>query len=623
MKKNCFYKISFLGFALICLSSKAQDTKALFFSENPEVVQFEERSRRKFDNAVIADLDQDGWLDLLLIEHSRRVELYWNNKGKFELGKPFVFGDTHGMTVGDYNNDGLLEVLVQPGGGDGKNPRKLRAYTVNLDRTITKPYEFKHFEASRGRAVKFFDANNNSKLDLILSAFPAKGKYERAHFLYQRDKSNEAFVFGRFLPYADRFNMRTTITDFNNDNIKDFLFYGGSKVIAVKGNKDFDFTDVTKEVLGNSSKTNLVSSISEIDFDNDGDFDLFLTRAKHPFDSEADYNSEDKTFYFLARRKPFQHDSIKVEGDLKIENLQMAYPHFDVCIGAKKTLFKRTLDQHGHHDLTLTQEEAKGWPEDTSKKGLYIGYLGNGYWRIGGFTNAPTTAVIHNVIEAPKTIKLRTLPAKLLENRNGKYVDITAQSGILINEQTTSTAVGDFNNDGWSDLFVVRYEKSASIIEQLLYLNKQGKGFELVKNHGVIRTERGSTGMGAEAFDYDKDGDLDIIYGNERGRWHLFTNNLKSKNNYVIVNVGHSPSGKAAAIGAVLELHVNEKVYKRVVGATSSSYSQGLDTYLHVGLGEATKIKNAKITWTNGETLNFKIKALNKTYQVGKTNKKQ
>ncbi|WP_299556499.1 CRTAC1 family protein [Seonamhaeicola sp.] len=615
LKSKSWFVLSFC--LVFSINGIAQEQSKLSFTEDLDVIPLEQRSRRKFDNAVIADLDQDGFLDLLLIEHSRRVELFWNNQGKYEIGKPFIFGDTHGMTVGDFNRDGLLEVLVQPGGGDGKNPRKLRAYTINLDRTVSEEKEFKHFEASRGRAVKFFDADNNSDLDLILSAFPPNDKIERAHFLYQSDES-QYFSFADFLPHADRFNMRTTITDFNNDNVKDFLFYGGSKIIAVQGSEKLGFANVSKEVLGSLTNTNLVNSVSEIDFDNDGDFDLFLTRSKHPFDSEADYNQEDKTFYFLARRRPFQHDSIKIEGDFKIENLQMAYPHFDVFIGTKKKLFKRKLDRHGHHDLTITKEEGEGWPEDTSKKGLYIGYLGNGYWRIGGFTNAPTTGVVHNVVEKPKTIKLKDLPAKLLENVDGKFVDVSNEYGIDIPEQTTSTAVGDFNNDGWSDIFVVRYGKSASVIEQFLYLNQKGKKFQPVKNHGIIRKERGSTGMGAEAFDYDKDGDLDIIYANERGRWHLLTNNLKSNNNYVVVNIGNSPSGKASPIGALLKLEVDGKIYKRIVGATSSSYSQGLDTNLHVGLGDIKNIKEATVTWGNGEVEKLNIKNINTIYQAGK-----
>ncbi|WP_303317312.1 CRTAC1 family protein [Flavivirga abyssicola] len=605
-----------LSFSICTAQTRLESSTKLTFSEKEEVIPLEKRSRRKFDNAVIADLDQDGYLDLLLTEHSRRVELFWNNKGTYQKGKPFIFGDTHGIAVGDYNFDGLVDVLVQPGGGDGKNPRKLRAYTVNLDRSISKENEFKHFEASRGRAVKFFDADNNSELDLILSAFPPNDKIDRAHFLYQRDEDQD-FSFVDFLPYADRFNMRTALTDFNNDNIKDFLFYGGNKIIAAQGNEGLGFTDVTKDVLGDLTNTNLINSISEIDFDNDGDFDLFLTRSKHPFDSESDYDEDTKAFYFFHRRKPFKHE-LKIEGDLNLENLQMAYPHFDVFIGTKKKRYERTKDKHGHHDLTITQQEAKGFPEDTKAKGLYIGYLGNDVWRIAGHTNSPTAAVIHNVIEKPETIKLKALPAKLLENKEGKFVDVSTKYSIDITEQTTSTATGDFNNDGWTDIFVVRYGHSASKIEQILLLNQEGKNFVRAKNHGILREELGATGMGADAFDYDKDGDLDIIYCNERGRWHLFTNNLTSKNNFITIYVGNSPSGKASAIGAVLSFTSCGNQYKRVVGATSSPYSQSFNTYLHVGLGTCEDIKNVEVTWSNGEKQTLSIEDLNKIYKAGK-----
>ncbi|MBC3759191.1 CRTAC1 family protein [Hyunsoonleella sp. SJ7] len=623
---NLFFKYSstigftacVVSFLMMNTGCKAQNQNTqtqtmLSFSESKDFPK-EERSRRKFDNAVIADLDQDGWLDLLLTEHARRVEVFWNNKGTYELGQPFIFGDTHGISVGDYNGDGLQEVLVQPGGGDGKNPRKLRAYTIYKDRTVSEENEFKHFEASRGRAVKFFDADNNGEQDLILSAFPPNKKWERAHFLYKRDTEKD-FVFDGLLPYADRFNMRTTIIDFNNDGVKDFIFYGGSKIIAVKGGENFEFIDVSEEVLGNLTNTNLVNSVSEIDFDNDGDFDLFLTRSKHPFDSESDYNEETKTYHFFDRRRAFHHE-IQVEGDLILENLQMAYPHFDINIGKNKTLYERTLDQHGGQNLTITQKEGEGFPKDTEKEGLYIGYLGNNKWRLSGHTDSPTSAVIHNVIGKPETISLKDLPAKLLENQNGTFVDVTAKLGIDLKEQTSSTAVGDFNNDGWSDLFVVRYGHSASKIEQFILLNNEGKNFNLIKNHGVVRTEIGSTGMGADALDYDKDGDLDIIYCNERGRWHLFTNNLKSDNNFVVVNVGNSPSGKALPIGAVLTLKSDGKIYKRAVGATSSSYSQGLDTYLHVGLGKTATIEEAMVTWSNGESLKLNLSEVNKVYNT-------
>ena len=96
-----------------------------------DTVLFEDRSRRKFGNPVIADLDQDGYLDILLTEHARRVEVYWNNAGAFEQGGFFITGDTHGLAVGDFDRDGLIEVVTKRGGGGGNNPSQPEYYKIN------------------------------------------------------------------------------------------------------------------------------------------------------------------------------------------------------------------------------------------------------------------------------------------------------------------------------------------------------------------------------------------------------------------------------------------------------------------------------------------------------------
>ncbi len=617
-------KKSFIALTALLLSTylSAQDTantaakSGVQFSEATQnIIPLEQRSRRKFDNALIADLDQDGYLDLLLIDHARRVELYWNNKGTYVQGKPFILGDTHGMVACDYNNDGIMDLLVQPGGGGGKKPSRTLLYQITKDRVISGGKAFDNFESSRGRAVKFIDIDKNGQLDLITTSFPPNNAINRSHFLYEKSE-NPQFKFVNFLPYGDRFNMRTLITDFNNDGISDVVFYGGEKMVFAQGLANSEFKDVTQEVLGTNISD--VSSVSEIDFDNDGDFDLFLTRSKEPFDTEKDYDEKAKTFYFFIRSKAVQLEDINVEGNFKLENLQMAYPDFDVFIGAEKRLFERKKDQHGDHAFELTPDEAQGWPEDTSKRGLYIGYVGNGMWRIKVDTESPTSAVIHNVIKKPNTIALEEMPAVLLENTNGHFTDVSAKYGINIPEQTSSAAVGDFNNDGWADIFVVRYGKSASVVEQLMYLNDKGKNFNLVHDHGIIRKELGATGMGADAFDYDNDGDLDIVYCNERGQWHVFTNNTQTNNNFIVVNVGNSPSKKVSAMGAVLTFSACGNQYKRVVGATSSPYSQSFNTFLHIGLGKCKSVENVTVTWSNGETQQLRIKDLNKIYQAGK-----
>ena len=604
-------------------TQKSDLISGTMFSENESVIPLEKRSRRKFDNAVIADLDQDGFLDLLLMEHSRRVELFWNNNGIYEQGESFISGDTHGIAVGDYNFDGVIDILVQPGGGDGKNPRKVRLYQAFPDRTIKNKGDFKHFKGGRGRASKLVDIDQDGTLDYITSAFPTLKALDKGNVVYNSD-SEVTFKFSQYLPHADRMGTRTSLIDYNNDNITDIIFHGGQQVVVVKGLANGKFEDVTTTVFGDLPKINLVNSISQIDFDNDGDNDLFLTRSKLPFASECEYDEDTKAFYFFARRNTFNIENIEVKGDLEIENLQMAYPNFDIFLGESKTLWKRSKDKHGHHDLKITQTEAKGFPVDTKANGLYIGYTGNGNWRIAGYTDSPTSGVLHNVTKSPKIIEHKKLPAKLLENKDGKFVDVTTTLGINITEQTSSTAVGDFNNDGWSDIFVLKYGNSATENKHLLLTNKGGTSFESEIAHGLITKELGATGMGADAFDYDKDGDLDIICSNERGRWHLFTNNyISTSNKYVVIDVGYAPSGKTTAMGAVLTINACGNIYKRVVGATSSSYSHSYNTQLHVGLGACDTIESASVLYTNGEKVDIKIQDLNTTYSVGIKNIKK
>lgn len=598
--------------------AQAVSTKPMFSEAGTDILPLEQRSRRKWDNAVVADLDHDGHLDLLLTEHGMSVRLFWNNGGTFTQPYDLVQADMHGIAIGDCNGDDRECVIIYPGGGGGKLPRNPTEFNIGRDRSIEGGEEFPDFERCRGRAVKLIDLGNDGVLDVITTGYPLKTQPEGANRLY-RNNGKRGFDFVAKLPSAKMLGDRALITDFNNDGVADVIFYGGADVVAVRGNKDGSFTDVTQEVFAGIANFGEVTSIAEIDYDNDGDFDLFVTRAEHESETETCFDPKNGTFAFDTFRKPFLFEDLKIEGDFTMENLQMGWPDYTVFVGAQKHRLGFKVDRHGGKDFVLKPEEAEGWPEDRSANGLYIGHVGGDLWRIAGHTSAPTCAVVRNVKSSPAVSKARAMPPLLLENRGGKFVDVTAQMGISITEQTASVAVGDYDNDGWSDLFIVRAGNPAMQTEQILLLNQQGKSFAPAANAGVVSKELGATGCSAEVFDYNEDGNLDLIYCNERGRWHLFTNNgVASKgNNYVVVRVGASPSRKATMLGAVLTLKANGQIYRRVVGATSAGYSQSANNQLHVGLGKCTKIDEAVVQWTNGETETIRIDALNRSYAAG------
>lgn len=595
----------------------------MFTEAGKDIIPLEDNSRRKWDNAMIADLDQNGHQDLLLTEHGMHANVYWNEGGKFSEPQKVVGGDTHGVAAGDFDQDGHMEMIIYPGGGGGKNPSN--PVEFHLDgRKIDGGGVFENFERCRGRAAKFVDCGNHGVLDLVTTAFPLETqKAEGANHLFRNDGTGK-LEFVSKLPQAKWMGFRTLLTDFNSDGKTDLIFYGGGNMVAAQADEGLAFSNVSGSVFGKLAKTDFVTSISEIDYDNDGDFDLLLTRANFPFSEETSYSAENSTFAYyvfasFTEDVPYQYD-LKIEGDFKMENIQTAYPDFDIFIGSKAEKVELGKDVHRGKDLTLSEEEAAGYPAELTKNGLHIGYLGEGMWRVGGKTKSATSGVVLNVKKAPPATPSIELPVMLFENRKGTFADVTKQLGISVMEETAGAAAGDFNNDGWTDLFIVREGDPATKNEQILLLNQGGKSFAPAENAGILTRELGATGCGAEAFDYDEDGDLDLIFCNERGRWHLYTNNetTDGSNNFVTVKVGNSPTGKATAQGAILSINAGENVFKRVVGASSAAFSHPMNTHLHVGLGKIDKITSASVKWSNGETQELVIDSLNQSVTAGK-----
>jgi hypothetical protein len=93
-------------------------------------------------------------------------------------------------------------------------------------------------------------------------------------------------------------------------------------------------------------------------------------------------------------------------------------------------------------------------------------------------------------------------------NGDGTFTDVTEKAGVPGTGYGLGCVWGDFNNDGFLDLFVTQYGRN------VLYRNNGNGTFtDVTDKAGVAGTESGTFHSGATFFDYDRDGWLDLYVG--------------------------------------------------------------------------------------------------------------
>ena len=92
-------------------------------------------------------------------------------------------------------------------------------------------------------------------------------------------------------------------------------------------------------------------------------------------------------------------------------------------------------------------------------------------------------------------------------NHDGTFTDVTVKAGLAATGWGQGVCIGDYNNDGWEDIYVTYYGKN------LLYRNQSGV-FEDVSQKAQVSGSGKAWGTGCAFVDYDRDGKLDLMIAN-------------------------------------------------------------------------------------------------------------
>ena len=111
--------------------------------------------------------------------------------------------------------------------------------------------------------------------------------------------------------------------------------------------------------------------------------------------------------------------------------------------------------------------------------------------------------LVNSGSHARSTQDLSARNALYKNNRDGTFNDVTHEAGVPGSGYGMGVAVGDYDNDGWTDIYVTSFGRN------ILYRNRQDGSFLDVTAEAGVALNLWSTS--AAFFDFENDGDLDLF----------------------------------------------------------------------------------------------------------------
>jgi len=194
-------------------------------------------------------------------------------------------------------------------------------------------------------------------------------------------------------------------------------------------------------------------------------------------------------------------------------------------------------------------------------------------------------------------------------NRDGTFTDVTEKAGLKHTGWGYGVCIGDYDNDGWLDLFHVTgtvhpevekvYPEYRFKTKRIVYENNGNGSFDEVSELCGPAVLEPHASRGCAFGDFDNDGNLDILVMNMSEPPSLLKNENRSGNHWLNVKLVGTRSNRSALGARVVVTAGGQRQIREVL--SGSSYISQSDLRQHFGLGPTRKVDQVEVRWPSGQ----------------------
>ncbi len=444
------------------------------------------------------------------------------------------------------------------------------------------------------RSVNWIDYDNDGDLDLFVSNGKQGGEN---NFLYRNDGGgNFTKIVSSPVVSDSRSSDGSTWGDFDNDGDIDLYVtnWYGQPNLFYTNNGDGTFTQVSGSVL--STNNTFSEAASWGDYDRDGDLDLYVCNSDGDRRNNLYRNNGDGTFTRITTGDPVTDTYYSRNADWIDYNNDGAVDLFVANEGNQpENIYKN--NNNGTFTRTAVAPLTASGGNTTSSSWEDIDNDGDFDVLVVNYNDQ------NNII--------------FLNNGDGTFTKVT--DGPVVNDGGDSfgSVMGDVDNDGDVDIYITNAFSTSGRVKNFFYLNN-GNGTFTKDTADIVSQETGWS-YGTALGDYDNDGWLDLFVAKCFGQTEnnsLFKNNGGS-NGWLKINLAGTVSN-SSAIGAVVKVFasINGTMVMQSRRVAGSSGYCGQTLQLHFGLGNAAAADSIVIEFPSGVRQSLGSTAKNQTLAI-------